>query len=147
MTNLRNCLIGFSSVCLIAVVAAGAACRSDSQPANSGAATTGATTTSKVDLSTPEGPIRVIFTAAQEKNYELYRRAFAETINPRFLSEQRFSRFARRVQDKTIEPTGEVEKISETEAIVKLKSKKRDLEREVRVKKFGDRWLIVEFMR
>jgi hypothetical protein len=171
MMRLKNCLTWFVSSCLLAAIIASAACGSGSQPTNKetaapgtqpasggtatggsqpsggGTTTTGTGTASAVDLSTPDAPLRLIFKAAEQKNFALYRSAFAETINPRIISEQRFIRFTKRVREKTIELEDKVENISETEAIAKFKSNRRDVERDVRVRKFGDRWLIVEFVR
>ncbi len=99
--------------------------------------------TASADLSTPEGPIRAVFQAAQEKNYGLYRSAFSDAVPPELVSEQRFTRFAKRVNDGTVTLMPGSEKISETEAVVKMKNTKKNKERGYRVRKIGDRWLIV----
>lgn len=101
----------------------------------------------KADLSRPEGPLQMIFQAAREKNYELYRSAFSDAVPPETLSQQRFVGFVKRVKDGIIEPVPGVETVSDTEAIVKFKNNKRNTERGFRVRKVGDRWLIVGILR
>jgi hypothetical protein len=95
------------------------------------------------DLSTPEGPLQVIFQAAKAKNYELYRSAYSDTVPPEVLSQKRFQRFTQRIVEDSLEIIPGFEKISDTEAIVKWKNKKKNKDRGVRVRKVGDRWLIV----
>lgn len=99
------------------------------------------------DLSTPEGPLYVIMKAAREKNLQLYRSAFAESVPPELISKRRFAVLVQRVKQGAIEPVPGVERISETEAIVKLKNKRRNRERALRVRKIGDQWRIVGIVR
>lgn len=95
------------------------------------------------DLSTPEGPLQVIFQAAKTKNYELYRSAYSDVVPPEAISQKRFQRFSQKIAEESLEIIPGFEKVSDTEAIVKWKNTKRNRERSVRVRKIGDRWLIV----
>ncbi|MBI3951788.1 MAG: hypothetical protein HY314_15170 [Acidobacteria bacterium] len=137
---------GIHAAGLVAVISLAPACGSKDQ--RSGAtkqAPPKATSqpTAAADLSTPEAPLQTIFQAAREKNYELYRSAFSDAIPSGATSQKRFTGFIKRVKEGTIEIVPGVERISETEAIVKFKNNKKNKERWLRVRKIGDRWLIV----
>lgn len=102
-----------------------------------------ASSAAQANLSTPEATLQTIVQAARERNYELYRAAFSDVIPPEAISQQRFTNFIKRVNDGTLQMVSGAEKVSETEAIVKLKNTKKNKERAYRVRKIGDRWLIV----
>lgn len=126
------------------------ACGSESQQSDevgSGRGAVSPTSVQAADLSTPEGPLYVIMKAAREKDLQLYRSAFAESVPPELISKRRFAVLVQRVRQGAIEPVPGVEKISETEAIVKLKNKRRNRERALRVRKIGDQWRIVGIVR
>ena len=98
------------------------------------------------DLSTPEGPMQAIFQAAREKNYELFRSAFSDTVPRETLSKQGFIKLVKRVKSGLIEQVPGAERVSDTEAIVKLKVIPKNKVRQFLVRKIGDRWLIVGSM-
>lgn len=141
-----------STVLMTALISGGLACGGQPQssapsqtPSPSPTSPTTPTPAASVtaDLSTPEGPLQVVFQAAKAKNYELYRSAYSDAVPPEILSQKRFQRFSQKIAEESLEIIPGFEKVSETEAIVKWKNKKRNKERSVRVRKIGDRWLIV----
>jgi hypothetical protein len=96
------------------------------------------------DLSKPDGPMLQILRAAQDRDEAKFKASFAPTLDLSRLDTEFFKKFRRKVLTNKITPVPEsVQQLSDTEAIVKLRSS-RGREIPVHVGKFEDKWLITK---
>jgi hypothetical protein len=95
-----------------------------------------------VDMTKPEGPMYQILRAAQERDEKMFKEALAPDINASLMDEVAFRKFRKKVLSNKTTPVPEsVQQVSDTEAIVKMRNS-RGREIPVRVKKYGDKWLV-----
>jgi len=96
----------------------------------------------QVDLSKPEGPMYQILRAAQDRDLALFKQSFAPGVDVSSFDEVAFRKFRKKVLTNRITPVPEsVQKVSDTEAIVKVRNGKgRELP--IHVQSFDGKWLI-----
>jgi hypothetical protein len=96
------------------------------------------------DLSKPDGPMLQMLRSAQERDEELFKASFAPSVNVARMDTEVFKKFRRKVLTNKLTPVPEsVEQVSDTEAIVKLRSS-RGREIPVHVQKLDGKWLITK---
>jgi hypothetical protein len=96
----------------------------------------------QVDLSKPEGPMYQILRAAQDRDLALFKQSFAPDVDTSHFDETTFRKFRKKVLTNKITPVPEsVQKVSDTEAIVKMRNGKGK-ELAVHVQNFDGKWLI-----
>jgi len=96
----------------------------------------------QVDLSKPEGPMYQILRAAQDRDLALFKQSFAPSVDTSNFDETTFRKFRKKVLTNKITPVPEsVQKVSDTEAVVKLRNGKGK-ELAVHVQNFDGKWLI-----
>ena len=134
------------SVAAIAAVLAAAGCGEAGlgpQPKSQGDPKAGSTLY-EYDTARPDGPMLQVLRAAQERDEELFRAAFAPEVDTSRLSKETFNKFRQKVLKGKLTPVPEaVEQVSETEAIVKMRGGKGK-EIPVRVKRYGNEWKIAD---
>ena len=96
----------------------------------------------QVDLSKPEGPMYQILRAAQDRDLALFKQSFAPDVDVSHFDEQAFRKFRKKVLTNKITPVPEsVQKVSDTEAVVKMRNGKGK-ELPVHVGLVDGKWLI-----
>ena len=96
----------------------------------------------QVDLSKPDGPMYQILRAAQDRDLTLFKQSFAPTVDVSHFDETAFRKFRKKVLTNKITPVPEsVQKVSDTEAVVKMRNGKGK-ELPVHVALVDGKWLI-----
>jgi hypothetical protein len=96
----------------------------------------------QVDLTKPEGPMYQILRAAQDRDLALFKQSFAPSVDLSSFDETTFRNFRKKVLTNRLIPVPEsVQKVSDTEAIVKLRTGSGK-EVPVHVQNFDGKWLI-----
>lgn len=102
------------------------------------------TTLYEYDPTKPDGPVLQALRAAQERNEELFRSAFAPEIDVSRLHKETFGKLRQKVLKGKVTPVPDsTQMVSDTEAVVKIRGGKGN-EIPITVKKYGDRWLIAD---
>jgi hypothetical protein len=98
----------------------------------------------EADLTKPDGPMLQMLRSAQDRDEELFRASFAPSVEASRIDADVFKKFRRKVLTNKLTPVPEsVQQVSETEAIVKLRSA-RGREIPVHVEKVDDKWFIAK---
>jgi hypothetical protein len=98
----------------------------------------------QVDLTKPEGPMYQMLRAAQDRDIALFKASFAPSVDASKFDEQVFRKFRKKVLTNKVTPVPEsVQRVSDTEAIVKLRNN-RGRELPIHVQNVDGKWLITK---